>query len=464
MSKKYLEDDDEYQWNDELEWDERADEFDDSFDDVDDRPKKKKAKKKSTAKKGTSSKTSAKNTAKSSTKNSTKSTGKSSAAVGNRKGTKKKASTKKKRRRVLMAILAVLEVLALAVVGFALFLLFFFKNSMEEMNTPSENNGPSFRVENVEVNDLNHGVLATLEGYTTYAVLGLDQRSQDDYTSGQSDVMVLLSVNNDTGEINMVSVYRDTYLQTDASGTFAKINAAYNRGGAYQALQALNTNLDLKIDHYVTVNWKAVAEIIDLMGGVEIEVTESLFNAKDQHGGSLLNSYINTTAAELDLDYEVTYPTGPGYQTLTGVQAVGLCRIRGANLLDYGRTANQRQVVLQMFEKAKGLVKKGNVATLFNIAQTAVKYVDTDITAYDISKLLPKLGDYYMNASDGFPFSGMRGGYTFENWGECIIAKDLVANVTKLHEILYANETYVPSETVINLSQKISAMTGIYAN
>ncbi len=471
MSKKYLEDDDDFEWNDDLEWDERANEFDDSFDDVDDdRPKKKKktSSGKTTSKKGATSKktskTGAKNSTKSATKSASQNAGKSSAKTGKNGAKKKVSAKKKKRRRILITVLAILEVLALAVVGFALFVMDFFKDTMNELNTPSGNQGPSFEIDNVEINDLPDSVLEKLEGYTTYAVLGLDQRSQADYTSGQSDVIVLLSVNNDTGEINMVSVYRDTYLQIDASGVFAKINAAYNRGGAHQAIQALNTNLDLKIDHYVTVNWQAVAEIIDLMGGVEIEISESLFYAKDQHGGSLLNSYIASTAAELELDYEVTYPTGPGYQTLTGVQAVGMCRIRGANLLDYGRTANQRQVVSQMFEKAKALVKKGNIATLMNIVKTAVKYVETDVTDNDIYKLLPDIASYYLNTSDGFPFSDMRGGHKVDYWGECIIAKDLIKNVTKLHEVLYANETYVPSETVLNLSQKISAMTGIYAN
>ena len=458
MSKKYLKDE-EFQWNEDPDLDDNADEFDDSFEDVDDRPKKKKkAVKKETVSKNTTTKTAG---------TVSKDTGKKKVSVAKKGTKKKKASVKKKRRRALIIVLAILEIMALLVVGFALFIFKGFEDKVEEMNKIPDKNGnigPSFQVENVDVNDLNHGVLETLKGYTTYAVLGLDQRSQDDYDSGQSDVMILVSVNNDTGEINMVSVYRDTWLQIDASGTFAKINAAYNRGGAYQALQALNTNLDLKIDHFVTVNWKAVAEVIDLMGGVDIEITESLYNAKDQHGGSLLNSYIMTTAMQLDMEDKITYPTGPGYQTLSGVQAVGLCRIRGANLLDYGRTANQRQVAMQMFEKAKSMLKKGMIPKLFEIANTAVEYVRTDVTFHEIKSLIQKMGDYYLNASEGFPFSGMRGGYTFEYWGESIVAKDLVANVTKLHQILYSNEQYVPSETVINLSKQLSEMTGIYAD
>jgi len=110
------------------------------------------------------------------------------------------------------------------------------------------------------------------------------------------------------------------------------------------------------------------------------------------------------------------------------------------------------------------MLKKGMLPKLWEIANTAVEYVRTDITYQEIKSLIPKMSDYYLNASEGFPFSGMRGGYTFEYWGESIVAKDLVANVTKLHQILYSNEQYVPSETVINLSKQLSEMTGIYAN
>lgn len=469
MSKKYLEDEDDYQWNDDLKWDERADEFDDSFDDVDDRPRKKKKKssgKKNSSKNSTvnSSKNSTKKTTKSGAKNSAKTASKSGGKGGTKKNTKKKSSAKKKKRRGMMVALAVLEVLALAVVCVGLYVM----SQFNKMTAPSvEKDNPSFRPgKDAEVNDLDQGVLETLEGYYTFAILGLDQRNQDDYSQGQSDVIVLVTVNKDTGEINMASVYRDTYLMVDQSGRYGKINAAYNYGGPHQAVQALNTNLDIQIDYYATVNWRAVAEIIDLVGGVEIEVSEAVFNAKDPYGGSLLNGYIEATAREMD--YPVSYPTGPGYQTLNGLQAVAYCRIRQVNLLDYGRAENQRQVLSKVFEKVKDVVKRADFSTLLQIVNTATEYIITDVTPQQAYDMLRDIGSYYLNRSEGFPFATMRTGANMVNsgvsWGDCIIPKDLISNLTELHRILYNNEDYVPSETVLNISAKISADSGVYAN
>jgi len=489
MSKKYLEDEDDYQWNDDLDWDERADEFDDSFDDVDDRPRKKK----SSSGKKTVSKGTAKGTAKNSTKkhtdssakNSGKATGKTTGKTestktktgvskstgknGTKKAGKKAASAKKKRRRGMMIVLAILEILALGVVCVGLYVMSLFNKMTPPPVVGGHENNPSFRPgKDAEVNDLDQGVLETMQGYYTFAILGLDQRDQSDYSQGQSDVIVLVTVNKDTGEINMSSIYRDTYLMVDQSGRYGKINAAYNYGGPHQAIQALNTNLDLQIDYYATVNWKAVAEIIDLVGGVEIEIPEKIFYAKDQHGGSLLNSYIYMTGKEMD--YPITYPTGPGYQTLNGLQAVGYCRIRQVNLLDYGRAENQRQVLSKVFEKVQNVVKRMDFATLLQIINTATEYIITDVTPQQAFEMLKGIGDYYLDDSTGFPFSDKRAyaNPTDTNsgifWNDCIIPKDLISNLTELHRVLYNNDKYVPSETVLNISAKISADSGVYAN
>ena len=449
MSKKYLEDEEEYEWNDEYEWDESYSEFDDRFDDVEDEEPVKKEK--TSAK---SSKTSA--AKKSGTKDSSSVTKKSSGKSSSGKG--KKFSAKKKKRRRMMIIVTVVEVLLLAVVCVLLFVM----SQFGSMQKPSGSNVQFGQNGDIKVNPLDSGTLEKMKGYTTYAVFGLDKRNMESLADGQSDVIMIVSVNNDTGEINMVSVYRDTYLQIDDDGTYGKINAAYNRGGAVQAIEALNTNLDLAIDHYVTVNWYAVAQAIDLMGGVDIEVTDEIFYAEipaSLGGGYYLNSYIETTAAHTGLP--VTYIEGPGYQNLNGLQAVALCRIRQVGM-DYGRADTQRQVVAQVFEKAK----KVNVATLIDVANSVFPNVLTDMTPSDIAGLLPDLTKYYMDQSSGFPAN--RGGAYMVNssatWGDCIIPKDLLTNVAQLHSILYNNEEYSPSQEVINISERISRETGIYAD
>lgn len=451
MSKKYS--DDEYLWDDE---------YDDSFDDVDDEddyPRKKKSssasKKKTTATKSRAKASSTQKSSAAASKNGAK-----SKTSGKKTSGKKKASKRKKKRIALMVAVCLLEVVLLLAVGGGLYMM----SLMNQIQNPAGSGGVDINFGaggDVEVNELKSGVLESMEGYTTFAVFGLDTRDQAILDSTQSDVILLVSVNNDTGEINMASVYRDTYLKIDQNGKYAKVNAAYAYGGPVQAVQALNTNLDLRIDHYVTVNWYAVAKTIDLMGGVDINVDEELFYAKIPDGsGTWLNSYTEMTARALGFD--ITYIPGPGYQTLNGLQAVALCRIRQAGLLDYGRTDNQREVLAQVFEKAKTT----NLATLIEVAHSVFPNVATDLELMEMIGLLENLGDYYLNQSVGFP--SKRAGANMENsginWGDCIIAKDLVTNVAELHSILYSNQDYVPSDTVLNISELIARTSGIYAN
>lgn len=450
MGKKYLEDEEEYEWDDGYEWDEKASEYDDSFDDVEDEP---------VSRKKTSSKSSTSSAKKSGTKSSSSAGKKSASGKKSTSGKGKKLSAKKKKRRRMMIVVTVLEVLLLAVVCVGLFVV----SKFSSMQTPSGTQNVQFGGNgDVSVNELPSDTIKKMEGYTTYAVFGLDKRNMESLADGQSDVIMLVSVNNDTGEINMASVYRDTYLQIDSAGTYGKINAAYNRGGAVQAIEALNTNLDLAIDHYVTVNWYAVAQAIDLIGGVDIDVSEDIFYAKipdSLGGGYYLNSYIETTAASTGLP--VTYIEGPGYQNLNGLQAVALCRIRQVGM-DYGRAEIQREVVAQAFQKAKNV----NVATLIDVANSVFPNVLTDMSLAEIAKLLPNITKYYMDQSAGFPAN--RGGAYIENssgkWGDCIVPKDLLTNVAELHNVLYNNDTYSPSQTVIDISERISRETGIYAD
>ncbi|MBQ1207962.1 MAG: LCP family protein [Lachnospiraceae bacterium] len=439
MSKKYSEDEN-YKWEDEYQWDDSYSEFDDRFDDVEEEevPRRK-----------TTKRTKSASSAKSASGKKTGSSAKRSSA--------KKAAARRKKRRNKMIMVAVIEVLLLALVCLGLFIVSQF-NKIQPPSTEGEQGKISFGANgDAEVNDIPFGTLEKMEGYTTFAVFGIDKRNMASLNDGLSDVILIVSVDENSGEINMVSVYRDTYLQTNKDGEFSKINAAYNRGGPVRAIEALNTNLDLQIDHYVTVNWFAVAKAIDEMGGVDIEVPEEIFYAKipeAQGGGYWLNSYIETTAAATGLP--VTYVKGPGYQTLNGLQAVALCRIRQVGM-DYGRADMQRQVVAQLFEKAK----KTNLATLIAVSKNVFPNVQTDMTLSDISALIPGLTKYYMAESTGFP---SKRGAAMMGTLDCIIAKDLLTNVKELHRVLYGNDVYVPSDKVIELSEYISRESGIYAD
>ena len=187
----------------------------------------------------------------------------------------------------------------------------------------------------------------TFEGNTTIALFGLDNREQGVYDTGNSDVIMIMNINNDTKEVSLVSVYRDTYLNIAGEGEeekFRKANAAYAAGGAEQAVTMLNRNLDLDIDNYVAFDFKSVAEAIDILGGVEIDI-------ESQAEMDYLNDYISYTSEYVGGSDETVDHLGK--QTLNGVQAVSYARIRYTTGGDFKRAERQRRVLNELIKKAK---------------------------------------------------------------------------------------------------------------
>ena len=149
---------------------------------------------------------------------------------------------------------------------------------------------------NEEVQDAINSEDSHLTGYTTYALFGIDSRSANMKFSGNqnSDTMIIASVNNDTKEVKLVSVYRDTLLNL-GNDTYSKANAAYAYGGPEQAITMLNTNLDLNITDYATVKFDALATIIDDLGGLDMDMSY----AEIVH----MNNYCVETAEDTGLSY-----------------------------------------------------------------------------------------------------------------------------------------------------------------
>lgn len=151
---------------------------------------------------------------------------------------------------------------------------------------------------------------------------------------------MLANINNDTKEVKLVSVYRDTYLDT-GDGIFQKCNAAYAKGGPEQAISMLNVNLDLNITDYVTVDFNSIIECVDLLGGVDMEITDD--------EASLMTGYIRELN-ELTGNKAENLTQGGTY-TLNGVQACAYARIRYGGGDDYRRTERQRTVLTAMVKK-----------------------------------------------------------------------------------------------------------------
>ncbi len=284
-----------------------------------------------------------------------------------------------------------------------------------------------------------------IEGYTNMVLFGLDARSNTQLDAGtHADTIIILSLNNKTGEIRLLSVYRDTYLQTDAStDTYRKITEGYFYGGALGALNALNTNLDLDIEDYVSVNWAAVANAINILGGVEITVTEEEL--------PYLNSYVTETVNVTGI--ASTQLSAAGTQTLDGVQAVAYCRIRYVGL-DYQRTERQRTVITQMLNKAQS----AGIGTLNTLMDEILPEIKTSLSQTDLLGYLTKLTTFEVGYSQGFPYTKFT--MTIPNRNDCVVAQDLRANVIQLHQELFGDTDYTPSSTVLLINDRINADTG----
>ena len=297
---------------------------------------------------------------------------------------------------------------------------------------------------------MNDGVASSLDGYRNIAVLGTDARKGDDESNVRSDAIIVASINEETNEVKMFSVFRDTLLDV-GDGKLDKITHAYAYGGAQQSLQTLNRNLDLNIDEVVVINWKTVADTIDAVGGIEIDVQESELEE--------LNKYIHNTAKNVDgPDDEVE---SAGKQTLNGVQAVTYARIRkDAVTGDYRRNERMKLVFSETF---KALKKAGPIKML-SVAKSAMPEIKTNIGTTDIVKLMLKFKSFDMtDSTTGFPYdvAGWTGygGAGYAWYGPPV---NLTNNVSQLHGQFFDQEGYTPSETVQDISSSISNLTGIY--
>ena len=301
----------------------------------------------------------------------------------------KKTKKKKKGLKIFGIIVLILVILFAAIVG-AVYI--YINDKLGKMHT-------------VQLDESQLGITdeasSKLSKYRNIAIFGVDSR-EDDYGKGnRSDCIIIASINNETKEVRLISVYRDTYVKIEGHG-LDKITHAYSYGSAQLAINTLNTNLDLNISEFATVNFDVVADAVDELGGIEI-------NIESQQEMKYLNDYIVETS-------KVTGKSTPnvtktGKQTLNGVQAVA-----------------------------------------YNI----LPKVYTNISSGDILALTPSLMSYKITDSIGWPYTTK--GITLDRWYG--VPLTLEKNVTELHQEAFGEPNYTPSETVKNISQQIVKKTG----
>ncbi len=349
-----------------------------------------------------------------------------------RKTGKAKKAKKKKKLIVLLAVeLVLLLVLCVGVWGLVKL------DKFQDLGVDADD---------VTMNEMTDETTATLEGYTNIALFGIDTREMGELGAGnRSDTIIIASIDNETKNVKLVSVYRDTYLNR-GDDTYGKCNAAYKSGGPQQAMAMLNTNLDLNIKYFVSVDFLALIKTINLLGGIDVDVQEDEWE--------WVNNYM----------YETTYVTGeygaflegPGLQTLNGLQATAFCRIRATVGDDYRRTERQRMVLTLIAEKAK----HASLGTITDIIDEVFPLIATNIPKAQMLSMAASMLSYEMGETSGFPTMLQN---VKVNKADTVVPVDLEANVKELHRFLFDETDYYPSPTVIKFSQKISANTGVFA-
>lgn len=317
------------------------------------------------------------------------------------------------------------------------------------VTTTTEVDRKAIDIENITINDevaenLNEKEESTTLGYRNIALFGVDSREGELGKGTRSDSMIIASINQDTQEIKLISVFRDTYLNL-SNDTYNKCNAAYAKGGPEQAISMLNANMDLNITDYVTVGFGGLIDAINALGGIEIDVTESEI--------SHLNNYQLCMAEELGVSYIPVEKSGK--QLLNGMQATAYCRIRYTKGDDFRRAERQRDVLSAMMTKAKG----ASVSELTDVVNAVLPQVETSLGVNEILSVLGSVAGYDVVVSDGFPFEEYRVGANVGSKGSCVIPNDLEENVIHLHELLYPEEQYIPSKQVQTISAEIKEQT-----
>lgn len=318
---------------------------------------------------------------------------------------------------------------------------------------------------------------STMLGYRNIALFGVDATSQKEVAkNSRSDTIMIASINMDTHDIKLVSVYRDTYLnigksEGQESDTYTKCNAAYAKGGPARAIRMLNTNLDLDIEDFVTIGYNSLIDVVDGLGGVWVDVKKNEINHLNNYQKSIVaqwkygvkGSGENGDFTEADLKVlkssDYTLVKEAGYQLLDGLQAAAYCRIRYVGN-DFGRTERQRTVLKAIQDQAL----KADANTLLSLFNKVVGQVYTSLTKEEMLEMLNIIADFKIVDESGFPCEGQFATGNIGASGNCIVPLDLENSVIWLHQFLFDDDDYQVTEGVRTRAEMIESRTQKYLN
>ena len=276
--------------------------------------------------------------------------------------------------------------------------------------------------------------------YTLIMFYGVDARNNEDILkNANADTDILCCINNETREVRLVSILRDTFLET-TKGKHRKLTDIYSQYGVQESLGTINQCLDLNVTKYVTVNWKAVADVVDALGGLDIEMKKSEVNALDR--------YLWDVEEATGLTANFLFNEGAGTYHLDGVQTVAYARIRNVGHHDITRSERHRTVIAKILEKAKD----ADIGTLADICEMVFPSISTNFSFSQTLDIMSEINDFTIVDTTVFPFeyrdqTQLSTAYVYP--------KNLDNNVSDLHAYLFGEEEYEPSDTVKEISDYI---------
>ena len=252
------------------------------------------------------------------------------------------------------------------------------------------------------------------------ALFAVDRRKEDDRAN--SDVIMVISIDQQNGKIKMASIMRDTYVNIDGHG-MNKINAAYALGGPQLAIKTINQSFDLDIKDYINVDFYSAAKIVDALGGVNVNVKQPEL--------SYINNYLDEVAIYEKIP--AVHVSQAGLQKLSGRQAVAYTRIRGVGNGDYERTERQRSVLVALFSKMKSAGQ--DVFPAF--ASQVLPNLETSMANFTLMKFAGSVLNSENKIIDQarFPLDGESVGKKINNiW---YLTTDLKTTTNSFHNFIY---------------------------
>lgn len=291
-----------------------------------------------------------------------------------------------------------------------------------------------------------------MTGYRNIALFGVDSREKALTKNTRSDTIIIASIKEDTGEVKLCSVYRDTYLNL-SNDQYNKCNAAYAKGGPIQAINMLNMNLDMNITDFVTIGFDGLIDVIDSLGGVEVNVLDSEIVHLNNYQISMVGKSTDGETFTADAGKDYTPVKSAGRQVLNGLQATAYCRIRYVGN-DFQRAERQRSVIMAILDKAKA-----NPSKLPSVAESLFDEVYTSLDLSEIISLLTDISKFTIVDQAGFPQTEKLAVGNIGSKGSCVVPLDLKDNVSWLHKFLFGVDNYEPSDAVKSYSEKVKEDT-----